>query len=177
MAQEFLSASTLIFIATLLAALSGVPLLPPARVRASRGQLVSIVLMLTSSVLGVAGAVYALITGRSELFQLAWTLPFGPAEIGIDPLSAWFLFAIFLIPGCAALYARAYWHADHHPATVRKMTFFFGLMSASMSGVTLARDGISFLFAWEIMALSAYFLVSTEDEKPEVNKAGTLKSI
>ncbi len=177
MAQEFLSASTLIFIATLLAALSGVPLLPPARVRASRGQLVSIVLMLTSSVLGVAGAVYALITGRSELFQLAWTLPFGPAEIGIDPLSAWFLFAIFLIPGCAALYARAYWHADHHPATVRKMTFFFGLMSASMSGVTLARDGISFLFAWEIMALSAYFLVSTEDEKPEVNKAGTLYMI
>jgi hydrogenase-4 component B len=50
-------------------------------------------------------------------------------------------------------------------------------MTAAMSSVVLARDGISFLFAWEIMALSAYFLVSTEDEKPEVNEAGTLYMI
>jgi len=57
------------------------------------------------------------------------------------------------------------------------MTFFFGLMTATMSGVVLARDGISFLYAWEIMALAAYFLVSTEDEKREVNEAGTLYMI
>jgi hydrogenase-4 component B len=177
MAHELVSASTLIFIATLLAALSGAPLLVPGLLDASRGQLLATVLMLAASALGVTGAVMALFTGRPELFQLAWTLPFGPAEFGVDSLSAWFLLPIFLIPGCAALYARSYWHADHYPANVRKMTFFFGLMTASMSGVTLARDGISFLFAWEIMALSAYFLVSTEDEKPEVNKAGTLYMI
>ncbi|MFA7405456.1 MAG: proton-conducting transporter membrane subunit [Pelobacteraceae bacterium] len=177
MAQELVSASTLIFTATLLAALSGAPLLVPGLLNASRGQLLATVLMLTASALGLTGAVMALFTGRSELFQLAWTLPFGPAEFGVDSLSAWFLLPIFLIPGCAALYARSYWHADHYPANVRKMTFFFGLMTASMSGVTLARDGISFLFVWEIMALSAYFLVSTEDEKPEVNKAGTLYMI
>jgi hydrogenase-4 component B len=115
-----------------------------------------------------------LISGRTTLFELAWSLPFGPARFGVDPLTAWFLLPIFFISGCAALYARSYWHADHHAANVRKMTFFFGMMTASMSGVVLARDGISFLFAWEIMALSAYFLVSTEDEKPEVNEAGTL---
>ncbi len=177
MAQELVSASTLIFTATLLAALSGAPLLLPRLLSASRGQLLAIILMLAASALGLIGAALTLISGGSELFQLAWTLPFGPAEIGIDPLSAWFLLPIFLISGCAALYARSYWHADHHPANVRKMTFFFGLMAASMSGVVLARDGISFLFAWEIMALAAYFLVSTEDEKPEVNEAGTLYMI
>jgi hydrogenase-4 component B len=177
MAQELVSASTLIFIATLLAALSGAPLLVPKLFSASRGQLLATVLMLAASALGLIGAFLTLITGRSELFQLDWTLPFGPAQFGVDPLSAWFLLPIFLIHGCAALYARSYWHADHYPTNVRKMTFFFGLMAASMSGVVLARDGISFLFAWEIMALSAYFLVSTEDEKPEVNKAGTLYMI
>ncbi|MDD2310433.1 MAG: proton-conducting transporter membrane subunit [Desulfuromonadaceae bacterium] len=174
MAQELVSPSTLIFTATLLAAFSGAPLLVPRLLSASRGQLLATMLMLAASILGLTGAVLVLVTACTETFQLAWTLPFGRAEIGIDPLTAWFLLPIFLIPGCAALYARSYWHADNYPASVRKMTFFFGLMAGFMSAVTLARDGITFLFAWEIMALAAYFLVATEDEKPEVNSAGTL---
>jgi len=177
MAQELVAPSTLIFTATLLAAFSGAPLLVPRLLNASRGQMLATVLMLAASAIGLTGATLILISGHSALFQLAWTLPFGQAEIGVDPLSAWFLLPIFLIPGCAALYARTYWHADHFPHNVRKMTFFFGLMAASMCAVVLARDGISFLFAWEIMAISAYFLVSTEDEKTEVNEAGTLYMI
>ncbi|HBA71171.1 MAG TPA: hydrogenase [Geobacter sp.] len=177
MAQELVSPSTLIFAATLLSALSGAPMLVPRLLSASRGQLLATVLMLAASCIGLAGALLTLISGLSETFTISWTLPFGQAEIGIDPLTAWFLLAIFLVPGCAALYARSYWHADHYPASVRKMTFFFGLMAGSMSAVTLTRDGITFLFAWEIMALAAYFLVATEDEKPEVNSAGTLYMI
>ncbi|MDD5285182.1 MAG: proton-conducting transporter membrane subunit [Desulfuromonadaceae bacterium] len=177
MAQELISPSTLIIIATLLAAASGAPLLVPRLVSASCGQMLAILLMLAASSAGVAGALLTLASERCEIFELAWTLPFGPTGIGIDSLSAWFLLPIFLVSGCAALYARSYWHADHHPTNVRKMTFFFGLMVASMSGVVLARDGISFLFAWEIMALAAYFLVTTEDEKREVNEAGTLYMI
>ena len=177
MAQELFSPSTLILSATLLAAISGVPLLLPWLWSAARAQLMSITLLVTASTMGLCGAIPVLISGHTTLFELCWTLPFGPAQFGVDPLSAWFLLPIFLISGCAALYARCYWHADHHPATVGKMTFFFGLMTAAMSGVVLARDGISFLFAWEIMALSAYFLVSTEDEKPEVCEAGTLYMI
>ena len=174
MAQELFAPSSLIFSATVLAAISGVPLLLPWLLNVSRAQLVSIVLMLIASSLGLTGAIVSLLSGGSVLFELPWTLPFGSALFGVDSLSAWFLLPIFLVPGAAALYARSYWHADHHPANVRKLTFFFGLMTAGMSVVVLARDGISFLFAWEIMALAAYFLVSTEDEKPEVNEAGTL---
>ena len=177
MAQELFAPSSLVFSATLLAAISGVPLLFPRLLNVSRAQMLSVVLMLVASTVGLVGAVTSLLSGGSTLFELAWMLPFGPAQFGVDALSAWFLLPIFLIPACAALYARSYWHADHHPANVRKITLFFGLMTASMSGVVLARDGISFLFAWEIMALAAYFLVSTEDEKPEVNEAGTLYMI
>ena len=177
MAEELFAPSSLIFSATLLAAISGVPLLLPWLLSAARAQLLSIAVLLAASCAGLTGAVLMLISGGTSLFELAWSLPFGPARFGVDPLSAWFLLPIFLIPGCAALYARSYWHADQHSANVGRMTFFFGLMTASMSCVVLARDGISFLFAWEIMALSAYFLVSTEDEKQEVNEAGTLYMI
>ncbi len=177
MVQELFFPGTLLFSAALLAAISGVPLLFPRFLSASRAQVLSIILMLASSFAGLAGAVLTLLSNSSVLYELIWPLPFGPARFGIDPLSAWFLLPIFLIPGCAALYARSYWHADQHPANVRSMTFFFGVMTASMCGVVLARDGVSFLFTWEIMALSAYFLISTEDEKPEVSEAGTLYMI
>ncbi|MFZ2948137.1 MAG: proton-conducting transporter membrane subunit, partial [Desulfuromonadaceae bacterium] len=177
MAQELFAPSTLIFSATLLAAISGVPLLFPRLLAAPRAQLLSVVLMIAASCIGLTGSVISLLSGRTALFEIPWTLPFGPARFGVDPLSAWFLLPIFLVPGVAGLYARSYWHADRHPANVGKMTFFYGIMTAAMSGVVLARDGISFLFAWEIMALAAYFLVSTEDEKPEVGEAGTLYMI
>ncbi|MEI7816259.1 MAG: proton-conducting transporter membrane subunit, partial [Desulfuromonadales bacterium] len=177
MAQDLLVPGNLILFATILAAVSGVPLLFPCFFSVSRAQLLSIFLMLSASFAGLSGSIVTLLSGRSASYELLWTLPFGQAEFGIDALTAWFLLPIFLIPGCASLYARSYWNADQHLANISKMTFFFGLMTASMSGVVLARDGISFLFVWEIMALSAYFLVSTEDEKSEVSEAGTLYMI
>jgi len=173
---DVFSPGTILIIATISAALSGLPMILPG-VPAAKGQLAAIFLMLVASLAGSIAAGTVLFTGQTELFVLPWTLPFDAGLFGVDPLSAWFLLPIFLVTGCAALYARSYWHADHFPTNVRKMTFFFGLMTGSMSFVTLARDGISFLFAWEIMALAAYFLISTEDEKPEVNAAGTLYMI
>ena len=177
MLQELLSPGTLVYSATLLAALSGVPLLVPSRVSAAAGQLLAIILMVVSSCAGLAGTALLLVSGHSTFCRIDWTLPFGALHFGIDPLSAWFLIPIFLIPGCSALYARSYWHADRNPATVRSMSFFFGVMTAAMSGVVLARDSISFLFSWEIMALAAYLLITTEDKKREVNEAGTLYMI
>ena len=176
MTGEVFSSGTILIIATICAALSGLPMILP-RVPAAAGQVAAILLMLAAALTGIGAAIAVLVTGKSELFVLPWTLPFDSCLFGVDPLSAWFLLPIFLVPGCAALYARTYWHAGHYPSNVRKMTFFFGLMTATMSGVVLARDGISFLYAWEVMAMAAYFLVSTEDEKLEVNEAGTLYMI
>lgn len=177
MLPEPLSPSTLIMAATLLAAFSGVPQLFFPAAALARGQLLAIVLLLCASCLGLAGSVMTLLSGTSELFALTWRLPFGEIRIGNDPLSVWFLIPIFLISGCAALYARGYWPAGRHPRNIRKMTFFFGLMTAAMGAVVQARDGISFLFAWELMALAAYFLITTEDEKSDVSQAGTLYMI
>ena len=43
-----------------------------------------------------------------------------------------------------------------------------------MALLVIARNSILFLFGWEIMALSAFFLVTTEDDEKEVREAGWL---
>jgi hydrogenase-4 component B len=40
-----------------------------------------------------------------------------------------------------------------------------------MALVVIARNSIPFLFSWEIMALSGFFLVSTEDREKDVCQA------
>lgn len=177
MVPESFSPALMIATATILAAVSGFPLLIMPRTNASFGQKIAIVILLAASCLGMSGSVMALLSGRSELYELLWQMPLGRMQFGLDPLSAWFTLPIFLITGCSALYARSYWSADRHPENIRSVTFFFGIMTCAMSSVVLARDAVSFLFAWEIMALAAYFLISAENGKPEVSRAGTLYMI
>ena len=57
------------------------------------------------------------------------------------------------------------------------MTFFFGLLVSSMLFVIMARSAGLFLLAWEIMALAAYFVLTTDDHTAEVRDAGTLYMI
>ena len=48
----------------------------------------------------------------------------------------------------------------------------YGTMTAGMALLVIARNSILFLFGWEIMAISAFFLVATEDHKQEARDAG-----
>ena len=170
---EVTPCTTLLFLAFALQAVSGLPMLVSPRPYAARQKL-SATLMALGSLAGISGALLALITPIHQTYIIEWGLPFGPAMIGIDPLSAIFLLAIFIVTGCSAVYSVGYWPAAKHARTLRRLTFFTGLLAASLSIVVMARDGVMFLLAWEVMALSAYFTVITEDEKPEVREAGNL---
>jgi len=101
-------------------------------------------------------------------------LPFGAGVLGIDPLSALFLIPVFLVTGSSAVYAVGYWPASRHPASAGRLTFFLGLLSASLTTLLLVRHLVLFLVVWEIMALAAWFALTTEDEKIEVREAGLL---
>jgi hydrogenase-4 component B len=174
--MNFFGESTIWFyllsLAVALQALSVLPLLvkkasvPAQRLAAS--------LMVAASFFGAAGAVGILIHRVSLTFVLDFGLPFGPGEIGADPLSAIFLLPMFMVTGCSAVYGVGYWPADRHPRNVGKLTFFMGLLAAALTCVLLARNTILFLMAWEIMAFAAYFALTTEDEKVEVRDAGML---
>jgi hydrogenase-4 component B len=125
------------------------------------------VLLLAGSLAGIGGALQAVLGNRSEAFVIDWSLPFGPAEIGIDPLSGLFLLLVFTIAGCCSLYGNGYW-----PAEKRGLAFFFGLLTAALSLLVMARNGIFFLLAWEVMALANYVLLTFESDRPEVCEAG-----
>jgi len=162
--------------AALTAAFSGTPLLLRF-LNPALGQRMATVAMVASAAEGLAGAVMALLRRQQVTYQLAWPFPFGPAECGIDPLTAFFALPILIVAACCSIYALDYWPAPSNPRTVRKLTFFFGLLVSAMLFVIMARSAGLFLLAWEIMALAAYFVLTTDDHTPEVRDAGALYMI
>ncbi|NVN99698.1 MAG: hydrogenase [Geobacteraceae bacterium] len=160
----------LIVTATLTASVAGLPLL----ISPVRGERTSCGIMLAASLLGITGALQALLSVGSERWLISWGLPFGPAEIGIDPLSAIFLILIFLVSACCSIYARGYLPASENRDTAPKLSTFFGILTGSLAGIVIARHAVLFLMVWEIMAIACYLAITIESRKKEVREAGLL---
>ncbi len=90
-------------------------------------------------------------------------------SFGLDALSQFFLIVIFLISLLVGLYGLGY--IKEQRKFIRTSPFF-PLLTASMSAVVISRDGFSFLICWEIMSLVSFFLVTSEHENKDVQKAG-----
>jgi hydrogenase-4 component B len=95
----------------------------------------------------------------------------GNGAVGLDALSAFFLVPVFLVGGLGPLYGLGYWPQLRHPSNGRKLRLFWGLLVAGMALLTISRHAMIFLLGWEIMALSAFFLVATEDHREESRQA------
>lgn len=158
--------------ATMLAAASGLPTWS-ARLKPATAQRTATLIMIIAASLGLAGAGLTLTAGRSVVWSIDWPFPFGPASFGLDPLSALLALPILFVAACCSIYALEYWPAATNPRTIRKITLFFGLLVAALLGVVMARCAGLFLLAWEIMALSTYFVLTTDDHLPAVRDAGT----
>lgn len=144
--------------AIILSALSGLPsafMMARSRI----GQQTATACMLAAMGLGLFGAVSVLLGGAA-----------GP-YLQPDALSAFFLVPVFLAGGMGSVYGLGYWKAEEHPGNARKLQVFWGLLPAGMAMLVVAKNAAFFLLGWEIMALSAFFLVSTEDEAAESRKA------
>lgn len=163
--------AVLVFAAMLLTGISGLPGLLLAE-RPGLGQRIAIGSALFASLLGLAGCLALLRSGRTVTYTIAWTLPFGPCDIAIDPLSALFLLPIFLISGSAAVYAGSYWPAAANKRTEPLLTCCLGLLVAAMALVVTARNGALFLMAWEVMALAAGLAMTVDHQRREVREAG-----
>jgi hydrogenase-4 component B len=172
-AETISAVGLLLLCGPLLAILSGIPALY-FKERPALLQKLAAFFIAAASLSGLAGAALVLTSGRTETIALPGVLPFGPLDAAVDPLSALFLLPIYIVALCSAVYSREYWPAEKNPRTVRRLTFFFGLLVAAMAMLVMARNGIIFLIVWEIMALACFFALSVEDGKPEVREAGTL---
>ena len=131
--------------------------------------------VLAASALGMACGLTALI-GNSPFIEqrLAWTLPLGELHFALDGLSAFFLAVVSLISGLSALYGLGYQKRAMSHAPLGLSSALLPLLVLAMFGVVLARDGIVFLMAWELMTLSSYFLVVHEGRSSEVRQAGLI---
>ena len=172
MSASTLNPATVIITATALIALSGLAglVIRPA----AFGQKLAAMISITASALGFCAAVLMLVRQEHAGYIVNWSLPFGVCEIGLDPLTAFFLLPIFLVTFCGSLYGLGYWPAPLHRTTVPGVTFFYGLLPSAMAMVVMARNGALLLISWEIMALSAFFLLVTEHAEHKVRKAGTV---
>jgi hydrogenase-4 component B len=162
----------LFLISTALVAISGLPGLLLSR-RSRLGQHIATALNVCgAAVAGVALVAFWTEPASTRALTSTWTLPFGRFAVAVDGLSPVFLIPMFLISAAGSIYGLSYWSQPRHPSNGRKLRLCWGLMTAGMIMVILARDGIVFLMSWEVMAIAAFFLVTTEDTKSNACKAG-----
>jgi formate hydrogenlyase subunit 3/multisubunit Na+/H+ antiporter MnhD subunit len=98
-------------------------------------------------------------------------MPGGSLHLQIDTVSAFFLIPIFGLSMVTAVYGRSYLSTGARASDSATTWFHLNLLTASMALVIVAHDGLLFLLAWEIMALSSFFLVIFDDLKAATRHA------
>lgn len=129
--------------------------------------------LITACILGLIPAVNVLFGRVPADYRLHFRMPAGEFWLGMDPLSAFFLSAIMILFLCAGVYGYGYLDEDREK-NVSVHYAFYHLALISLMLVVTAKNAVLFLAAWEMMALSSYFLVTFYDEKEAVRKAGYL---
>ncbi|TLM65947.1 MAG: hydrogenase [Deltaproteobacteria bacterium] len=155
----------------LITVLSGVPGLLADR-SGRGGERLACLLVLAGTASAGAGVLAVLASGTPALLAGPWAVPGGELALRLDPLAAVFLLPLCLVVGGGAVYGLGYWPQRAHSGNGRRFRFFYGLLAASMMLVLAADNSLLFLFAWEVMAVAAFFLVTTEQEKAEARRAG-----
>jgi hydrogenase-4 component B len=128
---------------------------------------------------GAVACVMSLAAGATtaaplQLQLLPTLIPYVQFTVRLDPLSAFFGLLVSLLAFALSLYSIGYARGFYGRKNVGVLGAFFNLMLLATTLVVMADNAFFFLMVWEIMALSAYCLVSFEHEKPETRSAGVL---
>ncbi|HXV37149.1 MAG TPA: proton-conducting transporter membrane subunit [Myxococcota bacterium] len=122
------------------------------------------------SALGLAALVLYVRSGDASTLVIA-PLPIGRLAFALDGLSALFLVPILIVSALGSVYGSSYWREEEHRESGCRLRLGWGIMTASMIAVVLARDAVAFLIAWEVMALAAFFLMGADEQSAEVRRA------
>jgi hydrogenase-4 component B len=167
-----LAAEWLVLGGILFAGLSGVPGLFANRT-GRFGERIALLFLGVGSASGILGAISALLSTEDRgALVLHGPLPGADPRLSIDAISAMFLIQIFAVSLLGAIYGLGYWSQAEHPESGRKLRLFYGIVTAGMALVVSARNAVAFLWGWEVMALAAFLLITTEDGNQEVRAAG-----
>ncbi len=100
-------------------------------------------------------------------------LPDLPFHVRLDALSGFFLLLLGGVGAGISLFAAGYFRAGEG-TTPGLLCLQYHVFLASMAMVILADDAYLFMVSWETMALSSYFLVTTQHRVPQIQRAGFL---
>ena len=117
-------------------------------------------------------ALSALVAGP-QVRILPLGLPDLPFHLRLDALSGFFLFLLGAAGAGISIYAAGYFRRGEG-TTPGQQCLRYHVFLASMAFVMLADDGYAFMVAWETMALSSFFLVTSEHRHAEIRRAGYL---
>jgi formate hydrogenlyase subunit 3/multisubunit Na+/H+ antiporter MnhD subunit len=126
----------------------------------------------------LCGAGIALVAALSlalppEQLTLRIGLPDLPMHVRRDALTSLFLFLLGAVSAGISIFAAGYFRRGQGTAP-GLLCLQYHIFLASMGFVLLADDAYAFMVAWETMALSSYFLVTTQHGLPEIRRAGFL---
>ena len=136
---------------------------------------------IVTDVIFPAGALVALALALTGLWAMgappsARVLPLGlpdlPFHVRADALSGFFLLLLGGVSFGISLFSVGYFrhNAEEHPLGLLSLEYHVFL--ASMALVLIADDAYLFMVVWETMALSSYFLVTTEHRSERNRRAG-----
>ena len=110
---------------------------------------------------------------REQRSRSSVGLPDLPMHLRRDALSSLFLLLLGAASAGISVFAAGYFRRGHGTAP-GLLCLQYHLFLASMGFVMLADDAYAFMVAWETMALSSYFLVTTQHGLGEIRRAGFL---
>jgi hydrogenase-4 component B len=131
-----------------------------------------------ASLCGVVSSVVSLATGavatNPSVQLLPSLIPYIKFSVRLDPLGAFFVLIVSLLGVALSTYSLGYACGYYGRKSVGVLGAFYNALLLATTVVFVADNIWLFLIAWELMALTAYCLVSFEHEQPETRKAGVL---
>jgi hydrogenase-4 component B len=129
---------------------------------------------LAGSLLDLAASAAVLFSGSTTAIGLPFGNPAFTWAIRLDPLSAYFNGTLAVLAAAVSLYSFGYLREMEGRRNLGAFGFFLNLLLPSLALVFTASNAFFFLVAWEVMALSSFFLIIFEHEKEKTRKAGML---
>ncbi len=162
-----------LFVSGLIAYLAGAAAGLAGLAGARRARTWCFALALVGALLEIAAAVFALAQGGCDMFALPFGVELFSWTVRLTPLAAFFNLTLGIVAAAVSIYSFGYLR-DMADRSAGVLGFFFNVLLLSLTLVFAAANAFFFLVAWEVMALSAYCLVSFEHEKEATRRAGTV---
>lgn len=113
------------------------------------------------------------LVGNHFEYWFQGSLATGPIRVDIDALSGWFILIINFIFITGSFYGLEYMKTYRvQKASLALHSISLLLVHSSLIAICVLQNSIAFLIAWEIMALSSFFLIIFDHHKNVILKAG-----